>query len=286
MGIIPFDENELPTNYSWGAVGGPQFLTAASESSTHREQRVIGWRNPLRKYNLAFAVQSDIQLAALDSFFRARQGRARAFRFFDWMDFQISNQVLSPDGSTGNFPTAGTYNNVPIYRIYTFTDGAGNTFTTRFPRRIRKPIAGTAVVLANGSPLLLVNTTLTTAITQAGVQVNFSLASMAGVSQGQQITIDVGLNQETVPITAIISGVPYAIFSNLHPLNVPVTAGAFTVDTVNGYFNNLIVPNPVPTLTFSLEFDTPVMFDKDSMPKKLEAWQSSSWPLGVMEIRI
>jgi hypothetical protein len=295
-GLIPFDDAELPPNYSWGVVGGPMFMTQACEASTHREQRVIGWRNPLRKYNLQYSVQSDVQLAALDTFFRARGGRARAFRFFDWMDCQITNQILSPDGTVGNFPAPGVYSNIPIYKYYTFFDGAGNEHTSLFKRRIKKPIGMTTVANPNasppvvsvlgGGPVLGVDTTLTTSITQTAIATTFGLGSMTGIYTGQMLTVDVGSSQEEIFVTSISGGTPTATFANLHGAGAPVTAGAFTIDTVNGYFNNLVVPSPVPTLTFSLEFDTPVMFDKDSMPKRLDAWQSSSWPLGVTEIRL
>jgi uncharacterized protein (TIGR02217 family) len=89
------------------------------------EQRNANWSQSRAAYNVAFGIRSRSDLQALISFFMARKGRAYAFRYKDWGDFEATNQLTEAvTGSDTQFQLAKQYG-----------DGAA-TYT----RIIKKPV--------------------------------------------------------------------------------------------------------------------------------------------------
>jgi hypothetical protein len=86
---ISFDNIQLPRRYSYGAVGGPRFNTTVLVAMGGVEQRNVNWLETRAKYDLTYAVQEVDDLQELLTFFRCRLGRARSFRFWDPMDYQL-----------------------------------------------------------------------------------------------------------------------------------------------------------------------------------------------------
>lgn len=113
MIITNFYERTFLPEIAYGATGGPEFSTDIITSSNGYEQRNINWLNSRNRYNLAPAIKNKEQLEYLISFFKACQGKAIGFRFKDWMDFQIKNQVIAAgDGEAKEFQLIKTYNAV------------------------------------------------------------------------------------------------------------------------------------------------------------------------------
>jgi len=102
-----FHDVRFPDDISFGSSGGPEFSTSIVTSSAGFEQRNSEWSQARAKYNVAYGVRTDAQLSALIAFFRARMGKAFAFRFKDWADYQsapIGSSITALDQvlGTGN----------------------------------------------------------------------------------------------------------------------------------------------------------------------------------------
>lgn len=91
---MSFVEVQFPTDISYGATGGPIFLTDVVATVSGHEQRNSKWSQSRAKYNVASGIKTEAQWQALIAFFRARRGMAIGFRFKDWSDYKAENQPL------------------------------------------------------------------------------------------------------------------------------------------------------------------------------------------------
>ncbi len=124
--MTDFIEIQFPTDISYGATGGPMYLTDVVATVSGREQRNSKWSQARAKYNVASGIKTESQWQALISFFRARRGKAVGFRFKDWSDYKGENQPLTSLG--GN----------DYQMVKQYSSGA-----VAVEREITKPVAGT-----------------------------------------------------------------------------------------------------------------------------------------------
>jgi uncharacterized protein (TIGR02217 family) len=95
---MSFVEVQFPTDISYGATGGPIFLTDVVATVSGHEQRNSKWSQSRAKYNVASGIKTEAQWQTLIAFFRARRGMAIGFRFKDWSDYKAENQPLKSLG--------------------------------------------------------------------------------------------------------------------------------------------------------------------------------------------
>ena len=95
---MSFVEVQFPTDISYGASGGPIFMTDVVATVSGHEQRNSKWSQSRAKYNVASGIKTEAQWQALIAFFRARRGMAIGFRFKDWSDYKADNQPLKSLG--------------------------------------------------------------------------------------------------------------------------------------------------------------------------------------------
>ncbi len=95
---MSFVEVQFPTDISYGASGGPIFMTDVVATVSGHEQRNSKWSQSRAKYNVASGIKTEAQWQALIAFFRARRGMAIGFRFKDWSDYKAENQPLKSLG--------------------------------------------------------------------------------------------------------------------------------------------------------------------------------------------
>ena len=113
---MAFDEVRLPVEIEYGASGGAKFNTTVFQSKAGNEQRVAAWANRLGEWKVGFGLQDDDLRNDLITFFHARQGKFRGFRFRDWSDYK-HDMTSSPavmafatgDVTVGPFQIAKTY---------------------------------------------------------------------------------------------------------------------------------------------------------------------------------
>jgi uncharacterized protein (TIGR02217 family) len=137
-----FDDVLFPLSLGLDAAAEPAFTTQVVTTASGREQRNSSWADARCKYELGSGLRAETELRELLAFFRARGGRARAFRFRDPID--------SSSAAGGGEPSAFDQ---PI--------GIGDGLRTRFPltksygggapRRITRPVPGSVRLSVGGA---------------------------------------------------------------------------------------------------------------------------------------
>lgn len=178
--IANFDEVQFPTDISQGAKGGPSFRTTVSITGSGTEQRVAQWNNPLYKWEVNHALKSITAAQTLLSFFYARMGRARGFRFKDWNDYQVA-------GEASVFITTTTFQ---IVRRY--TSGA-----VTMVRNIKKPVTGSISLTDNLGAT--VNPALYTVDTTTGI-ITFGVAPSYVPNVTCQFDVPVRFDTDEMPL--------------------------------------------------------------------------------------
>ncbi len=140
-----FHEVRFPELISWGAVGGAEWNTSIVEFATGKEQRNQNWSKSRMEWDVTQAVKTQTDLDELIAFFRARRGKFHGFRYQDFTDFKLVQEVLQNsaddtfvgDGSTTIFnvvkryelvspPPASTDVRHEERRIFKLRGGAGD----------------------------------------------------------------------------------------------------------------------------------------------------------------
>jgi len=128
-----FDDVVFPLALGREAEVAPSFSTAVVTGQGGAEQRNADWGQARTRYDAGPGVRSEADVAVLLDFFRARMGRARAFRFRDPFDWRAADQRIGTgDGHTRRFALAKHY---------------GET-----ARRITRPVAGSVRIAVGGVP--------------------------------------------------------------------------------------------------------------------------------------
>jgi uncharacterized protein (TIGR02217 family) len=133
MPILFAETPRFPDNIAYGSSGGPGFKTTIFEGNSGLETPVQQWSRAKGKWDVSYGVRDKDDMDTLRAFFYNMRGRAIAFRFKDWGDYDAVDQLIG----TGN----GVQTAFQLIKVY---PGA-------FPytRRIFKPVNGTLVVKVN-----------------------------------------------------------------------------------------------------------------------------------------
>lgn len=107
---MSFHEVLFPPAISYGSAGGPKFKTTIFTADSGYEQRNIDWSSTRAEYDVSHGIKSQPQMDELTAFFYARRGRAYGFRFKDFNDFRIKQQVIGVgDGVKTKFQIIKSY---------------------------------------------------------------------------------------------------------------------------------------------------------------------------------
>ena len=183
---MAFHEVRFPDNISRGARGGPERRTQIVELASGDEERNASWANSRRRYDVAYGIRRADDLAAVVSFFEARNGRLHGFRFKDWGDHKscLPSQVPAPTDQpigTGDSTTTG-------FQLLKRYASGGQIWT----RTITKPVAGSVRIALDGAEQLSGWSVDTT----TGV-VTFGAAPGAGVAITAGFAFDVPVRFDT-----------------------------------------------------------------------------------------
>ena len=131
---MAFHDTRLPVDIERGAQGGPRFKTTVMVLGGGLEKRNIDWATTRGEWDIGYGIDDKDAFSTVLTFFYTRQGRAHSFRFKDWADFAISDQLMfTTDGSTSTFQMFKRYSSGGI----------------NYDRDITKPIASGWVVTVN-----------------------------------------------------------------------------------------------------------------------------------------
>lgn len=141
---MPIDDVEFPRELAYGSSGGPQFSTVVTKLTSGFEGRQQQWERALLQFDAAPAVLNKERLATLLRFFYARRGRARGFKFLDYMDFTSAADNQSAPTATDQIIGIGdgVKQTFQLRKVYS-DDGA------EYERGISQPVADTVVISLN-----------------------------------------------------------------------------------------------------------------------------------------
>ena len=119
-----FDDVRLDMDVERGAQGGPVFRTSVARLNSGHAKRAQLWTQPLGRWDIAYGLrQLDddgalLGLRNIISFFYARRGRLRTFRFRDWLDYTVvDEQFATGDGVETVFQLTITYTDVALFNF-------------------------------------------------------------------------------------------------------------------------------------------------------------------------
>jgi len=130
-----FKDILFPIEIAKNSLGGPEFSTSVVKTQSGNELRYNKLQYPRIKYNISSGIQSKSDIDNILSFFRICQGMKYSFRFKDFMDCCVINQIIAiSNGVDLSYQLIKTY-----YIQNEFID-----------RKITKPKKNTLKVYING----------------------------------------------------------------------------------------------------------------------------------------
>ena len=131
-----FLEIVFPEDLSERFEGGPVYRTYVNQADSAYEQRIQGWDEPQYEYSVDLLMLYDYEIEALLNFFHIVKGKKYGFRFKDYMDHSVSNQVI---GTVTSAPA--TLQAIKSYEVETY----------QWNREIKKLVQGTVHVYVDGT---------------------------------------------------------------------------------------------------------------------------------------
>lgn len=135
----------FPDAISLNSLRSVAFNTDVVVLSSGHEQRNARWSMPLHRFEVGSGIKNRTDLSQIIHFFNTVQGRFRAFRVRDWLDYASSavmGQLITP---TDQILGVGDGNQRAFALIKTYTTGELTQ-----TRRIHKPVENTVCVAVNG----------------------------------------------------------------------------------------------------------------------------------------
>ncbi len=183
---MAFDEIQFPVDISYGASGGPAFNTTVVIAKSGQESRNQNWTEARVRWDVSTGIQSRSDIRKLLDFFRNRRGRARGFRFKDWTDFDVSNELIATaDGTATTYQLRQRYDD-------------GLTVSSRI---ITKPIGDTVSITLDDVP----QTTGWSVDSTTGV-VTFDTAPAFGVSIRASFEFDLPARFDSDSLSITLTG--------------------------------------------------------------------------------
>ena len=111
MAVTQFIESpRSPEDVAYGSSGGPEWKTYIWTGQSAKEQRQQNWVRMRHRWNVSLGIRDRTQMDAVRAFFINMRGMACGFRFKDWRDYTITDEVIGTgDGATTVFQITKTY---------------------------------------------------------------------------------------------------------------------------------------------------------------------------------
>ena len=146
---MSFHDVLFPVEIGFGSSGGPGFKTEITELDSGQEGRVAFWSAPRHKFDVSYGIRSMDDLAAVKTFYMARQGALNAFRYKDWTDYHTlpSNPThIAVPGTRDQQcnPTTGNGTNVTFQLVKRYVSGSNTAV-----RNILLPVVESVKIWVN-----------------------------------------------------------------------------------------------------------------------------------------
>lgn len=134
-----FYEINFPENISIQSKYYIEYDTQINKSKNGREQRISNRNEPLLYYNVIGGIKTKEEIDSIIKLFKLVKGRTIGFRFKDWLDYSVTNQIIGVgDGKTTEFQLVKTYTVIL------------NNENITYIRKITKPVKSTVSIFVNG----------------------------------------------------------------------------------------------------------------------------------------
>lgn len=131
------DTARFPDDIAYGSAGGPGFKTFVFEGHSGVEQRNQAWSIARAAYDVSYGIRDKTDMDTVREFFYAQRGKFIGFRFKDWGDYELTQEVIGQgDAAETVFQTIRTYSQGPTANDYV--------------RTILKLVTGTVIVRVDG----------------------------------------------------------------------------------------------------------------------------------------
>lgn len=145
--VQAFDDVIFPLEIGARASAMPEFSTQIVTTLSGHEKRNSDWADARQSYDVGPGIRSEEELGILLSFFRARRGAAKAFRFRDPFDHSSNGMTGAP---TALDQALGTGDGVRT--IFSLAKAYGEGLEAQ-SRLISRPVSGSVIVAVNGVSL-------------------------------------------------------------------------------------------------------------------------------------
>jgi len=180
-----FHEVLFPPKIAYGASGGPEFNTSIALSINGFEQRNINWRHARGRWDISSGIKDSRDTEEIQAFFRARHGKAFGFRFRDWSDYKVVDQLIGiGDGNKKIFELIKEY----------------KSGTYNYIRRILKPVEASVKVRLGTVPTTAYSLDATTGV------ITFKTAPEKGVNIVTDFEFDIPARFDTDQIIVRATG--------------------------------------------------------------------------------
>ena len=164
-----FDDVHFPLVLGRNAQVSPGFSTAIVTTGSGREQRNANWATARLRFDAGTGVRSEADVQTLLSFFRARRGAAKAFRFRDPLDHS-SNAMTGTPSATDQWLGQGDGVQTRFGLVKHYGTGPDKEL-----RPITRPVVATIILALDG-------TAVSTDWTAVGGDIVFSTPPPLGVA--------------------------------------------------------------------------------------------------------
>ena len=160
--IPPFIETRLLDDMAYGFSGGPTYNTLITQLRSGIMRRNVQRSRPLHRFSGSFDRREEGVVESLLAAHNATYGAAAGFRFKNWMDYQAFDEVIGT--------ATGAVQSLQLVKNYAFGSASNAVM-------IRKPVAGTVQLKANGVAILSTTNATTGVVTftaPAGHEITWS----------------------------------------------------------------------------------------------------------------
>jgi len=157
-----FNETRLLDCVAYGSQFGQEFNTRIVTLKSGQERRNAQWSLPLGRYSILYQALDPADHAVVRAAHMASLGSAIPFRFKDWTDYQADQEVIGT--------ATGDPQDLQLTKKYTFG-------TIDLTRTIKKPVAGTVTLYADGTEIGVAvdtETGIVSFVADAGTEITWS----------------------------------------------------------------------------------------------------------------
>ena len=126
---MSFHNVRLPEDVERNAVGGRSFRTDVKTLFSGRERRNVEWARARGDWDIGYGIQYLTELETVRDFFYARKGKAYGFRFKDWSDYTIGDNITDTEQNVG--VGDGIIASFDVFKRYTDAGGTYDHPATR-----------------------------------------------------------------------------------------------------------------------------------------------------------